>query len=64
MNRRSGLVESGVSLGPDFDASKAHPTPSELTCPVLVDQDGSSQLLIHYHVCLPATMLPVMIVMD
>ena len=48
-----------MSLGADFEVSK-----SQSLNLMLVDQDVSSQLLLHSHASLPAAMLPAMTVMD
>lgn len=60
--RKCGLVGGSVSLGTDFEVSKAL-TISALS-PVLVHPDGSSQLLLQHHVCLPAVALCHFMVMD
>lgn len=53
---RCGLVAEGVPLVADFEVSKEHVIPSDLSHPlyfVLVDEDVSSQLLLCCHACLP-----------
>lgn len=55
--RRCGFVGGGVSLGVDFGFSKAQTFPISFLCPLLLDKDVCSQLLLQHHAYLPTAML-------
>lgn len=53
-----------MSLRVGFKVLKAYARPINPLCILLVDQDASSQLLAQRHACLPAAMIPTMMVTD
>ena len=61
--RRCGLVGGVVFLWVGFEALKVHVRPGLALCFQLAYQDVSSQSLSQHHVCLPAVLLPTVIVM-
>ena len=52
-----------MSLGMDFEVSKAHFRPRLSISRLFMHQDVNSQLLLRHHACSPAAMLPAMMVM-
>ena len=64
---RCGLAEENISIGVGFEASKVYTIPSithSLCLTVVIFQDVSSQLLSQWHIHLPASMIPTVMVMD
>ena len=61
-----GIVGEGIALhwGQVLRFSKMTPFPLIPPCLLLLDQDISSQLLIQHHACLPAAMLPAVMIMN
>ena len=55
------LLEEVCPLDVNFEDSKAHTRPTLSLCLQPADQDVSSQLLFQSHACLPAAMLPTVI---
>ena len=62
--RRSNFDRGSVSLGEGFRASKSKARPSVFLFLLSADQDVELSAPLQHHVCLCATMLPDMMVMD